>query len=340
MNGSPSIMLVMQLAVREAIAADFSTIEPEHLLQALLKFSELDAQQVTAIAEKHPEASGVEREVIALRQELERALIDSTQVRRKLRASLGNGGRPHSGEPMHRSQVSRKAFEAAIELARQDKRDLLTAEFLLKALFQSPTDLIARTLGGAREPSSLHFGGIALLNQHGELLNGKQFTPNDGRQERRAEVKALMQVLSQKGCRCVFLMSNDNEEAYSLAVRLASAITAGECPADLKGKLVYNLSSLPVDSQALKTWKRILGETRGSPVVLLLPSVEVGWNDQLRESWLEALQSSLSEGCVQCIERVPPKAAKGLIEKHRAMKRLTKVMWLQPNLESKLPREL
>ena len=50
MKVSASVEMVMQLAGQEAIAAEFKEIEPEHLLAALLKFSELPTEEMDKIA--------------------------------------------------------------------------------------------------------------------------------------------------------------------------------------------------------------------------------------------------------------------------------------------------
>lgn len=107
MKISTSIELVIQLASYEAMAGQFGEIEPEHLLAAILEFSELPVNKMDQLAPGAVSVKQLTAEIDAVKKELAARSIDSIQIRRKLRAQKGRGvGAPPGGQ-MHRSQESR-----------------------------------------------------------------------------------------------------------------------------------------------------------------------------------------------------------------------------------------
>src|SRR6266480_5479672 len=139
MRVSISIEWVMQRAQQEAAAGEFSEITPEHLLAALLKFSEISGTEVQQIASAPLAARQLALEANALRQELEGRSIDSKRVRQELRSHLGHGGQAHDGGYLHRSPASRQVFEHAARMAEDEGSDVLLAAHLLNSLLASPT---------------------------------------------------------------------------------------------------------------------------------------------------------------------------------------------------------
>jgi ATP-dependent Clp protease ATP-binding subunit ClpA len=336
MKASPSIPLIMQLAGREATAAEFDEIEPEHLLQALLKFAELDAKEAESLVEEYPETSSLKAELETLRQELERFSIHSTRLRRKLRRSLGYGDRPYTGGGIHRSRAARQIFDSAVKLAAGEGKRLFTAGFLLRALLESPTDLIAQMVG-AQRPDHEAAAEIALFSQHGELLSGKASGLAKTRNKPRPEAKALIRGLSQKGSRCVVLVGEEDQTVRETAIQLAVAIAEQHCPSALKGKLVYCLSVLPINAEALKTWERLFAVAKHKSVIVFLPCIRNAWSEAVLTFWLEMVKQTFWDGLSQCVMRVEPEAYKRLTD---SFKRFARTMWLPDGVQTKLPTEL
>ena len=107
MKVSASIELVVQLAGQEAIAGRHKEIEPEHVCLALLKLAELPVEEADKIAPGSSAARELAAEVGAVREELQVRGVDTTEIRRRLRRTLGRGRNAYEGGPMHRSPAGR-----------------------------------------------------------------------------------------------------------------------------------------------------------------------------------------------------------------------------------------
>ena len=95
MKASVSIELLWQLAAQEAIVGEFAEIEPEHFFAAMLKFAELPVEELGHLVRGGRVPRELATEVDSVREELDSREIDSTRVRRELRARLGKGGNPY-----------------------------------------------------------------------------------------------------------------------------------------------------------------------------------------------------------------------------------------------------
>ena len=147
MKYSPVIEIILQLAAREAIAGRHSEIEPDHLLLALLKFSEID---VTAIAGEAgaPALKPIRDEQQNLKTVLEKRRIDSKLFRRRLRSALGRGDRSPDAAGIHRSGDCKRVFDAAEERASKSGTDRpVSCSDFASVLLERPTTVVARLLG-------------------------------------------------------------------------------------------------------------------------------------------------------------------------------------------------
>jgi ATP-dependent Clp protease ATP-binding subunit ClpA len=344
MNASPSIHLVIQLAGQYASSADFNEIEPDHLLEALLKFSEIDVPEAEKLIAQHPDAQVVTSDIERLRKELQRLALDSAQVRRKLRAALGKGNCPQADGQMHRSKASRDVFDVAVELARKNSRSHLAATDLLNALLGSPTEAMKKVLG-ERDPSkAMKRGRYSLLDKRGKLLNGKEFDPDGTWRKHTAEGKALIRALSMKNCRCAILVGDEVEAVRGAVIHLAESINQGQCPEGLKKSLIYEFTGMrPQGKDAAKVREslgQLITEASAEQVILFLPPIDETSDVATAKLWLEQLRESVTTCAVQCVVRVSPWAYENWIQKDRGWRSFAQVIWMQEARKSQVPREI
>jgi hypothetical protein len=151
MELSPGVELVWSLAGREMTLARMQEVEPEHFFCALLKLSELDGGDLERVAPDQAVTKTFVTERDEVRAMLKDGSLSSTRCRHDLRQVMGRGSHEHTGGSIHRSDASRRLFEQAARLARQD-RSPLEPRHLLQALLDSPTPAMVKAMG-ARESS-------------------------------------------------------------------------------------------------------------------------------------------------------------------------------------------
>lgn len=171
MELSPGVQLVWNLAAREAIAARVEEIQPEHFFCALLKFAQLEDDDLEAVAARPPVAKVLIAERDALQAIFEKRSLSTSRVRRQLRQALGRGNYQHSGDVVHRSPASRELFDRAVEAAGKDK-SILESHQLLQALLEEPTPAMAVVMQdvGVKAPSAEPPAETPLLSQYGRDL--------------------------------------------------------------------------------------------------------------------------------------------------------------------------
>jgi len=347
MRVSASIELLWQLATQEATSARFGEIQPEHILAAILKVSELPVEEVERMAPGSDAAKELAGEVHDIRQALAGRSIDSKQARRKLRAELGRGNARNVGGPLHRSQDSRAVFDAAARLAEKDRSEILKTEHLLQALLLSPTPVIMKVLGNAARTKTSKHGETPLLDQYGQDLtrmaaNG-ELPEVSGRQ---AECKAFMHTLIQANRRNVLLVCDNDEDVRVVVMAAAQAIAGPDAAAAMKDSRIVDVTALRPsgnhDAESLDRLGEVLAEAANSPeVILWVPAVqEASGSDQDGDQWNNLLRTTLAQGQLHCICRVSPEAYTRDIGKSAAWRRVAHVMWLCEEYESEIPREL
>lgn len=153
MRISPGTELVWSLAGREAITARVAEVEPDHFFCAMLKFTELDdedLERVTSISD-----AKILADLAAERDNIQAAVLNlpktSQSLRHEIRRLLKRGEFQYEGGVLHRSEASRQLFERAAQLARQDQ-GLLKTEHLLLALLDRPTEAMGQALGEFAKP--------------------------------------------------------------------------------------------------------------------------------------------------------------------------------------------
>jgi ATP-dependent metalloprotease FtsH len=138
MRASIAIEFIGQLAAQEALAGRYDQIGVEHVFLALLKFSELDVDQMGLADKPAQQVVELAAEILSVRRVLERRGIDSKPLRRALRSKMGKGpGRPTRGA-LHRSDACRACFDKALRSAVADGGRALAARHLLETILAAP----------------------------------------------------------------------------------------------------------------------------------------------------------------------------------------------------------
>jgi len=129
-------------------------VTPEHFFCGLLKFAELEANDLISLAKQASLESGVE---LGVEQEqvadtVNALGLDSTEVRRAVRSAVGKGNANMEGEVLHRSNETHELFERASRAAAAAGDTVLHPVHLLADLAAHPTPLLQKYLG--KQPSS------------------------------------------------------------------------------------------------------------------------------------------------------------------------------------------
>lgn len=146
-----SVMMVWPMAAMEAQALGWLEIEPEHLLCAILKFAELNVDDLERLGEATGNVGELRQRHSDLRKSLDEPWgITVPHISMPLRRSLrrrGNGEpNKHPGGVVHRSDAARKVFNAAQNIAERDGRQCFGLADLLNAILYDPDEWIRRGL--------------------------------------------------------------------------------------------------------------------------------------------------------------------------------------------------
>jgi hypothetical protein len=337
---SASIDVAMLLAAQEAIAGGFKGIEPEHLLEAILKLSEIPVEELEKMTNNQGAAKELVKEAASVRSELKLRTIESTRVRRELRALLGKGQHEWDGGRVPRSEATRRLFEVAGKAAEEGRTGVFSATHLLDALLRTPTKTMAKVLGSAAGPRPHGRQTKLLIDQY-----GKDFVPVSEDSETvatlKAQCKALNQALSiQRHC-SVFLITSSE----SLVLSVIRGALAVDTIHGAKWRRIVDVTSLKsagkggsgVDTKL----KRMLAEAAEAPgLVLFLPAIEMVPRDEKGNRWVNALKAGIEKSAARCICRVDPTAYAQWVKPDVVWKRIVQVIWLSETKGAGVPSEL
>lgn len=341
MKMTTSIELVWQLAGQEALAADFSTIQPEHFLMALLKLTELPFDDIHKVAGGEEVARELAQDAANVREEFERRSVNTKHARRTLRSDLGTGDGRGDDRELHRSDASRCLFDSAAQLADKTDADVLVPQHLFLAMIESPTPLMKSVLGSASESVRAHQSETPLLHQYGRDLcqlavSGKL----QKRETRDAEHTALLQVLSEEEYRGVLLVSDEPKVLQNSIETLAIAITSGEVPSKLHNKCLIDVASTEFatvdEGSGTDLYARLVMEAASSQHIILVDSI----GDSDGHMKYNILKKALTARTLQCILQIRPSDYSTILQSDRNWKRLVHVMWLGTAPQDEIPTEL
>lgn len=344
MKLSAALDLVWQLAAQEAVNAAFAAIEPEHLLEAVLKFAELPRAEFEPAGIAAALARPLADEVGQIQAELAQRRIDSRTARRRLRVRLGQGNQPAPGPAaIHRSPASRARFAAAGDLARQRGQAATGVAHLLAALLASPTPAMVEVLGPA-----LNAGPARPPTPSQWIAPGRDLVPlaAAGRlpapPDRQPECTALLQMWGQPRTRGVLLIgaaaaigATVTALAHALAMRPAEALPPL--------RRLVDLGAWPAEQpdQFPEGLPELLGQAAGQEdLVLVLPAIRDEPDSAAQHAYRALLAHALRNKSPRCLCPVEPAAYRRWLEKDMTWQRLARAMWLRPAAAAGLPSQL
>jgi cell division protease FtsH len=142
MRLSPSFTLIMSIAINECYLTQRKEIEPEHILMALLKFSEFTEKTFQIITNEPKFRAVLAHDLNPIKSFFSSRNLETTVVRRKIRSLMGIGSDFVKGKVVHRSILTKKLFGIGFQISVEEKNDCLGPVHLLYALLAFPTDLL------------------------------------------------------------------------------------------------------------------------------------------------------------------------------------------------------
>jgi hypothetical protein len=334
---SASIELIWSLAAREAVAAEYKEIEPEHFLAALCKFSELGASDIERAIQGGEAAKRVLQEVEAVRAVLSKMGVDSTQARRKVRELVGHGGQVFEGGVIHRSPASRGLFDIAARVAATKGREALSADDILEGLTSTPTPRTAEALGRVG-PS------------HGAAtdLPLKQFSGSEGRTPGTGARAAGIAIVDWIGRsrRPVLLLISDNASQVSDAVAVAAGAMAdtGAAPA-IRGRKIWDLVT-PFGQNRdagdrLALFSDMLAQAaRDQEGIAFVPPIESPSCGDGSNEVVGILTAAAEKGGVRCLAQTSTGGYDRLLDLFPKWKRLSDTIRIHTEPDRDVPMEL
>jgi hypothetical protein len=364
MKSSPSIELVWQLAAREDVMTSFKEIGPEHLLGALLKFSEVNDDELRSVAVGLEVLTSLTAQREHVRTTFAGHGVASTTVRHRLREKLGNGGGTNTSGEIHRSVLARDVFDDAVKSARESGHDALDVEHVLRSLLKRPTPTIAEVLGPyemlAPHSASAVLGLLKYTRDLTDLVMHHGSGGSGARPDLQATARgtaaqaiatAVIDVLAREARRCLILVVSDVELLASVILNTAERLmTPAVAPPELRGRRVKeivvtrlferigNPREVAERLTALVANADAVTETGswGSPILYLCDVANRLTTDPtISIPLLAAIQASQTP----CICAVSPSGYERYLLTNRAVSR-SHVMWLRSGLEADLPRQL
>lgn len=338
---SVSIGIVMELAAREMIAAKFKDVGPDHLFAALLKFSELPPPRPEGSDNTKDGVQEIVSDINALSQEIASRAIDSTTVRRAIRAAIGKGDVEYGGGPIHRSDSCRTLFDRAAALAESQRTDVLGPIHLLLVSFEDPTPAMVTVMGHIGQTAKRKREKTPLLDEAGEdLSQSNPDTTAKISQHYKVHTQALRSVLAQRNISCVFLASDEAEIIRSICAAAALEMAGMDCPQSIKGKRIIDVSRSDRSSSAQTDWvKQIIEEaSRIQDSFVLLPPITSKLPQP--DKWLSLLQSYLAPAKVCVICQISPSLYQEIVQRDLSWKRISHVIWLDKGSHETIPTSL
>ncbi len=256
MKPTVSARLVWSLAAREAVAGEFQEIEPPHLFNAILTFSEMDSHHFERAVDEEKVIDLILSDRDSVREKLNACSIgvpdDSTAIRRRIRVELGNGGHPAKrGDTMHRSGASRGACREAENLAAKAEEPEWGCDHLLEALLSSPTPEMESVLAELTGLPNVGRGKeTPILNEIGRDLtalavaNELDDTPENELEIMKDPVcKVLIDELTDKNTMNILLIQAGNRPGREVVHAIAKLITSTSVPKNARGKRIVELDS-------------------------------------------------------------------------------------------------
>jgi len=339
MELSPGLELAWHLAGREAMAAKMKEIAPDHFFCALLKFSELNDDELKTAVSDPLAVKALVAERDKIRATLKERALPSTRVRHQLRRLLGQGDHQNAGGVLHRSDASRQLFERAARTAQQS-RSALDCQHVLHVLLDGPTPAMVQVLGdaGAKAlPAELPARKQALDRGAQDILQ----LADGGRFDPPAVCAPQVQVLSQA------LQSSDPAPILLICAPRVGLLPVVECAAQQARSQRYvarvDLAAVLEDAEDGKMPRGQIADllTEAAGIENLLLFFDVTTQKPERASLLlSALKPSLGDPRPRLAVAVSTEVYHKIVENDPSLDGVFRVIWLHELTDAALPDEL
>jgi len=334
-----SIELIWQIAAQEAVVGEFNEIFPEHFFLALLKFAELPSEEITKFAQDPVEWDCLDFDIGSINVRLQKLNIESTPVRKKIRALLGNGGNQYKGGPLHRSNLSRKLFKDAANLAYEENYNSITPAHLLETIISSPSLIVKNAIGTSSIKSVGMLSLTPLLDKFGKNLIAMASSGEiSGTAGRSAEQNLLIRLLSEKGHKSIFLIHESTKSFQDVINNLAIAIHKKEIPSSLNNKKLIDITVLKdhrnsQNNSGITSWQLAEEASRVNNIILIR-GIADNQNDFLR------FKLGLKNKSFQNIIAITPGEYQDFIQSDREWRDLAHFIWISDDKIGEIPDEL
>ena len=356
-NLSIGSSVAWQIAAVEAGAAQHQYIEKEHILIGILSLEkkiEYDLEKSGAQA-----AQDLQVEFNALLNVLGGFEIDPAKIRRDVRQRMGKGNFKHAEKVIHRSEVCKKIFQRASELARDSKE--ICCLHLLAAILEEPGKIIANALKTIGiEPGVLRGLSLAYAGQnhglgkkpvgesHDEQEVGSLAAPfldrygrdltREAREGmlgpfigRRNEILQVIQTLARRSKNNPVLVGEAGVGKTAIVEALALRIVAGKDPRVLAGKRIIELNigalvgGTKYRGEFEERLSHILKEVQANPeIILFIDEIHNVVGAGRAEGSMDAanlLKPALARGDLRCIGATTIGEYRRYIEQDPALER-------------------
>ncbi|MFX1450014.1 MAG: Clp protease N-terminal domain-containing protein [Promethearchaeota archaeon] len=154
---SVGVSFAWQIAAMETGLAKYQYIEKEQILMGIFSLEKIFISPEFQFRINPSDYKELKKEYDAIENILQKFKINSTKLRRKLRAKSGQGNFRRSEKVVHRSEECKKFFARADELA--ENSDNITSLHLLTAIVENSEGVIGEVL------KDLNIDPIKLLDQ-------------------------------------------------------------------------------------------------------------------------------------------------------------------------------
>lgn len=254
MDPGLSIQIIWPLAAEEAIAGEFEFIEPAHMLNAVLKFAELEDRQFKRMVDDDTIAGLLGGARNAVRAMLQEHAVDvpegSAAIRRALRERMGQGGHGQQrGRIIHRSEAAREVSNAAEDVAQMAGERRWEAVHLLAGLLEAPGPRIATVLVEFGAAVGQSRASTPLLQAYGRDLTAEAREaerPADADEKTDPVCRVLLDELLGANTRSVLLVQTGERAPDEVLERLARLFVSDAPPKGSGGKRIIEISLAPL----------------------------------------------------------------------------------------------
>jgi len=339
--------LAWRLAAGEAIAGDFKEIQPAHLCMALLKASEITGSDLQKIIADPSASANAVQEIDELRELIEARRVDSTRLRRRLRAALGNGGHVHAGDIVHRSKECKALFEAAVELAERRGAEALRTHHVLETLVSSSVPTVSRLLRESPKHAPVPRDVLPpLLTRHATELPAGGTAAVDKPHEPSPACRALMEAVGNGSANTVFLVTDDCEFAGQVVREAANGFGRNADRIGGGTPRVFEVSETIAEEcpdrtplgSALADLLEEAAQVHG--IWLYLSSAVPDAGDGETRSRIDEIHRASTNGGPVLICRIDPDVYKRHAAGDRAWRARTRALWLHRAVPKAIPDRL